>query len=317
MQQTQISQGTSYYLKFIEQYPTVSDLAQADEQDVLHLWQGLGYYSRARNLHQAAKYIVNECKGNFPTSYADLLKLKGVGDYTAAAISSVISGELKVALDGNVIRVVSRIFGISEPINTGSGKKLLKTQAEKLISKTRPGDFNQAMMDFGATFCKVKNPHCDSCPFLSECVAYQTNTIDSLPAKIKSKAKTNEHIRYFIPVYQDKIIIRKRKKGIWQNLYDFPSIVSKTKLSDADAVLKFSKKFNISSKNEFRIFDFEIKHVLSHKNLYIRFYKVIFSQKKEFDFLLNADDGLAVSVSDLPAYPYPVVILNFLKSDIL
>lgn len=189
LQQTRVVQGLPYFLKFKTNFPTVKTLAAADEDSVLKLWQGLGYYSRARNLHSAAKQVVNEFDGVFPETYADLLKLKGVGPYTAAAIASIAFGLPEAVVDGNVIRVISRLFGISDPVDEGSTLKSIKTKATALLDRTNPGRHNQAMMDFGSTVCTPKLPLCDRCPISKHCVAFGTGKTTELPLKTKKTKK--------------------------------------------------------------------------------------------------------------------------------
>ena len=185
LQQTRVAQGLSYYLKFTSTFPTVFDLAKADESIVLKMWQGLGYYSRARNLHFTAKYVANELHGEFPSTYKNLLKLKGIGDYTASAISSICFNEDTAVVDGNVFRVLSRYFGIKTAINSSAGIKEFKALAQTLIDKSQPGTFNQAIMDFGALHCKPQNPFCETCPLSASCLALKNNSIKELPVKNK------------------------------------------------------------------------------------------------------------------------------------
>ena len=190
LQQTRVAQGLPYYEAFSKAYPSVQALAEAPEEEVLRLWQGLGYYSRARNLHACAKYIWNELGGNFPNSYASLIQLKGVGSYTAAAISSFAFGEVQAVVDGNVFRVLARYFGIATDIASGKGKKEFEALANQLIPKNSPGEFNQAMMDFGSRCCVPKNPSCEECPVSNTCFAFQKGLVGSLPVKInKTKVK--------------------------------------------------------------------------------------------------------------------------------
>ena len=186
LQQTQVNQGLSYYLKFVEEFQTVKDLAKAPADKVMKLWQGLGYYSRARNLHEAAKNIVNEHKGEFPKAYEDIRALKGVGDYTAAAIASIAYNLPYAVVDGNVYRVLSRIFGIETPIDSTSGKKEFNELANELLTKKNPADYNQAIMEFGALYCRPKNPDCTNCIFNDKCEAYRLNKINLLPVKSKN-----------------------------------------------------------------------------------------------------------------------------------
>ncbi|EPR73210.1 A/G-specific adenine glycosylase [Winogradskyella psychrotolerans RS-3] len=194
LQQTQVKQGLPYYDAFVTQYPTIFDLANASETSILKLWQGLGYYSRARNLHFTAKHIVNELDGKFPNTYKDLLKLKGVGDYTASAIASIAFNEVAAVVDGNVYRVLSRYFGIETPINSTLGIKEFKSLASTLIDHKQPATYNQAIMEFGAIQCKPKNPDCTVCPFQDSCVALQNQMVDVLPVKLK---KTKVTVKYF------------------------------------------------------------------------------------------------------------------------
>ena len=218
LQQTQIKQGLPYYEAFVEAYPTVFDLAKAEERKVLKLWQGLGYYSRARNLHATAQYIVEELNGEFPNNYRELLKLKGVGDYTASAIASICFNEPMAVVDGNVYRVLSRYFGIETPINSSKGIKEFKQLAQRLIDKNNPADYNQAIMEFGAVQCKPQNPNCDVCPFQDGCVAFEKKRIDELPVKIKAAKASKKYFNFLVIISKDnKTLLQKRKeKGIWQ-----------------------------------------------------------------------------------------------------
>src|SRR6056300_1490745 len=203
LQQTRVAQGLDYYLKFIDAFPTVNHLANADESTVLKLWQGLGYYSRARNLHFSAKYIVKELTGEFPKTYKEIVKLKGVGDYTASAIASMCFNEPTAVVDGNVYRVLSRYFGIDTPINSSKGVKEFKAMAQELIDRNNPAIFNQAIMEFGATQCKPKNPDCGNCPFQNSCVAFGYNHIDALPVKNKSARAKKKYFNFLVFVSED------------------------------------------------------------------------------------------------------------------
>ena len=219
LQQTRVAQGIDYWRRFVNYYPNVQSLAEASEDEVLKLWQGLGYYSRARNLHIAAKQIV--ALGRFPDTFEEIKQLKGVGDYTAAAIASFAFHLPVAAVDGNAYRVLARVFGISTPINTSEGKHLFTELAQSLLPTDRPHDFNQAMMDFGAMWCTPSSPRCADCPLVNRCEAYSNNKVGSLPVKEKKlKVKT----RYFIYVYlrcQGQIALHRRPAGdIWQGLYE-------------------------------------------------------------------------------------------------
>ena len=306
LQQTRVAQGLSYYLKFTTTFPTVFDLAKADESTVLKMWQGLGYYSRARNLHAAAKHIAYELNGQFPSSYLEIIKLKGIGDYTASAIASICFDEPTAVVDGNVYRVLSRYFGIHTSINSSQGIKEFKTLAQSLIDVTQPGNFNQAIMDFGALHCKPQNPLCESCPFANSCVAFEKKLIKVLPLKDK-KIKVKK--RYFnflvIQTIDDKTVLLERKgKGIWQGLYQFPLIETNQNISGEALISKeefislFPEKASISLFNKK-----EIVHKLSHQHLYTQFW--IVRPKTAFD--ANID------WVDVENYPVPVLIANFLK----
>ena len=211
LQQTQVKQGLPYYEAFVKQYPTIFDLANASEEDVLKLWQGLGYYSRARNLHTTAKHIAFELNGEFPNNYKDLIKLKGVGDYTASAIASIAFNEVAAVVDGNVYRVLSRYFGIKTPINSTTGIKEFKALASSLIDTEQPATFNQAIMEFGAIQCKPKSPYCVICPLNDKCIALQKNAIDALPVKLKKTKVTKKFFNFLVCLDKDKRILLEQR----------------------------------------------------------------------------------------------------------
>lgn len=269
LQQTRVNQGWEYYLRFKETFPTINDLADASEQEVLKLWQGLGYYSRARNLHSTAKNIVGQ-GGKFKADYDWLLSLKGVGPYTAAAIASFAFNLPYAVLDGNVFRLLSRIFAIDISIDSSEGKKHFQNLALKLLDKKKPGVFNQAIIDFGASICKPRNPLCDQCPFSKNCLALKNDIINNLPVKEKKLIKKNRFFYYLEFNFQGKSLFRKRNQNdIWRGLYDFPIIESEKKLSiaelkntsqwkDWNKLLTFEK--NILSSPSF-------KHQLTHQTI--------------------------------------------------
>jgi A/G-specific adenine glycosylase len=223
LQQTRVEQGTSYYNKFIAGFPSISQLASAPEKEIFKFWEGLGYYSRCRNLIATAKKIVHEYHGRFPSSYPEILSLPGIGPYTAAAIASFAFGLPYAVVDGNVERVLSRYFGISASSGSAASKKLYAAMAEELLDKKQPGTFNQAIMDFGATICKPKNPFCESCVVSKDCQAFQNEWTDQLPVKIPVASRKKRWLYYFIVrAGKDKFWIRERTgKDIWQNLYEF------------------------------------------------------------------------------------------------
>lgn len=308
LQQTQVKQGLPYYNAFLSEFPSVFYLAEAEEARVLKLWQGLGYYSRARNLHATAKYIVDELKGEFPNAYKDLLKLKGVGDYTASAISSICFNEVAAVVDGNVYRALSRYFGIDTPINSSKGAKEFKFLAQELIDKKQPAEFNQAIMEFGARQCKPKNPDCTSCPFQNSCVALQKNAITELPVKIKSAKAKKKHFNFLVFISEDgKTIIEKREgKGIWQNLYQFPLIETKEE-ANFEMVLELTKTHELLKDVSFELIPYNkdvIIHKLSHQHLYTKFWIV----KTKLGF----KEG--VLIGDIENYAVPILIGNFIEN---
>lgn len=308
LQQTQVAQGLPYYHAFTTKFPTVFDLANAEESQVLKLWQGLGYYSRARNLHASAKYIVNDLKGQFPNTFNEIIKLKGVGDYTASAIASICFNEETAVVDGNVYRALSRIYNISTPINTGKGFKEFKALAQQLIDKKEPATFNQAIMEFGARQCKPKSPDCSVCPFNSNCLALEQNKIGELPVKLKANKVKKKHFNFIVMLSSDqKTILEKREgKGIWQNLYQFPLIETLKSASrldiekelDSFSVLK-NKEFDVSIYNEDAII-----HKLSHQHLYTKFWIVSIDNK--------LPEG--VLIDKITNFPVPILIGNFIET---
>ena len=260
LQQTRVAQGLSYYQKFVSTHPTVSSLASASEEEVLSLWKGLGYYSRARNLLKTARQVQDEFKGKFPSTYNELIKLTGVGPYTAAAISSFCFDEPRAVLDGNVFRVLSRLYDIDTPINTTKGQKEFGELAEAMLNSKSPAKHNQAMMEFGALQCAPKNPQCPSCPVLVECVSHNKGTIEARPQKVKKVKKKKRYFLYtvFIDRKNKKVYLKKRtEKDIWLNLYDFHLVECKSQ-EDFDARIK-SKR--VITK----------KHLLTHQTLYVGF----------------------------------------------
>ena len=305
LQQTRVAQGLSYYLKFTTAFPTVFDLAKADESTVLKMWQGLGYYSRARNLHFTAKHIVNELNGEFPSTFKEIIKLKGIGDYTASAIASICFNEPTAVVDGNVYRVLSRYFGIDTPINSSAGIKEFKKLAQTLIDESQPGTFNQAIMDFGAIQCKPKKPLCMFCPFAESCVALQKNLIEKLPVKEKKIKIKKRYFNYIVvKTDDDKTILSERKgKGIWQGLYQFPlietnAIINKNELiSSKEFQDLFPEETTISLHNKK-----EIVHKLSHQHLYTQFW------------IVETKQTISASIdwTSVKKYPVPILIANFL-----
>ena len=310
LQQTRVAQGTPYYLAFIETFPTVFDLAAADEQQVLKLWQGLGYYSRARYLHQTAKYIAYENDGKFPENYQKLLKLKGVGEYTAAAIASFAYNEPVAVVDGNVYRVLARFFDIQTDISSSSAKKEFTALANELLPQNNAAQFNQAIMEFGATQCVPKSPNCAICIFNSSCLALQKKKVGRLPVKAKKTKVVNRFFNYlvFIDAKSKTIVNQRLEKGIWQNLYEFPVIETETEASFETIVTKIKIDFKEKKIGSIVIFnDKPIIHKLSHQKLHISFIEV------KIDAIL--DNG--VEIYELEKLPFPIVIFNFIARYLL
>lgn len=302
LQQTRVDQGMNYYLKFIKNYPTVNDLAKASEQEVLNDWQGLGYYSRARNLHATAKYISNELGGMFPDKYDEILKLKGVGPYTAAAISSFAFKEVKALVDGNVYRVLSRYFDISTPIDSTEGKKEFQQIADSLIPKDFPDIHNQAIMEFGSQQCVPVNPDCNKCVLNNDCRAFFNKTVSERPVKEK-KIKVRDRFFYYGIFIQDhKICIQKRTQSdIWQHLYEFPLYEAGSSTSDETLKQYYRATFALEP-----VFVSEaIRHILSHQRIITRF----------LHFSEIPDDlaHLAVDISELKNIPLPRLIDRYVS----
>jgi len=309
LQQTRVIQGLPYYNRFIEKFPTVSALAAASEQEVLRLWQGLGYYTRARNLHKCAKTVVTDFNGSFPDTFEGLKKLPGIGDYTAAAIASIAFGEPVAVVDGNVFRVLARIFGIETEINSPEGKKQFTKLANELMGHHHPDLHNQAVMEFGALFCTPKNPQCEQCTFKNSCFANQNNLQAALPVKIKAKAARKRYLYYIVVKKGQSLMMKKREqKDIWHGLYDF-MVIEKTKSVKTAILLEelYPGSNNAIALKEVEVSD-EYRHVLSHQIILARF--IIVPHKKEMTL---SDNSLKFftpqKISELPK---PVLISKFL-----
>lgn len=308
LQQTQVNQGLPYYNAFTSTFPTVFDLANANETQVLKLWQGLGYYSRARNLHASAKYIVNELNGEFPNTFSEIIKLKGVGDYTASAIASICFNKVTAVVDGNVYRTLARLYDIDTPINTGKGFKVFKALAQELIDKKNPATFNQAIMEFGARQCKPKSPDCTVCPFNNSCLALKKNKIEQLPIKVKAAKVKKKHFNFVVIISKDnRTLLEQRKgKGIWQNLYQFPLIETPKEIDIEGIEIELQnftklkeKVYSVSLYNET-----PIVHKLSHQHLFTKFWIVTLNE--------NLPKGIATK--EIHDFPVPILIGNFIES---
>ncbi len=309
LQQTRVQQGTEYYNRFLAQFPNVWSLADAPEEEVLKIWQGLGYYSRARNMHHAAKTIRDLHLGVFPSDYSSIRKLKGVGDYTAAAIASIAFGLPYSVVDGNVYRVLSRLFGISTPIDSPAGKKIFSDLAQLLLDTDCPGDSNQAMMEFGALQCIPVFPSCSTCPLAEKCQALLNQSVGNFPVKTK---KTKQKKRYFNYLYlhqHGKICIEKRgETDIWRNMYQFP-LLETTHPTSAEEVIgskAWAKIFGHTNYTIEKIYSEKI-HLLTHQRLHLRFFSIRISGK---NLPVNF---LSTELADLSKYPVPKPIENFLK----
>lgn len=282
LQQTRVNQGMSYYVRFIERFPTVADLACSEEDEVLKYWQGLGYYSRARNLHKAARQVMTDFGGVFPVEHADVLQLAGIGDYTAAAICSFAYDKPFAVVDGNVYRVLSRLFGLETPIDSGVGKKEFARLAQELISRSHPGVHNQSIMEFGALQCVPVSPDCLRCPLQQNCRAYELNSVDQLPIKSKKTKVSNRFFNYFFIELGEQTYLQKRVgKDVWQNLFEFP-LVEAEKLLTVEELMEtddFRQLFNGIAEVEVVKISNPMKHVLSHRVIYAQFVTVKISDE--------------------------------------
>ncbi|HEX8517486.1 MAG TPA: A/G-specific adenine glycosylase [Bacteroidia bacterium] len=312
LQQTRVDQGMAYYLKFAKAFPTVNHLAEAGSENVMKLWQGLGYYSRARNLHSAAKTVSAEFNGKFPSSYADIRSLKGVGEYTAAAVASFAFNKPHAVVDGNVYRVLARVFGMESPIDSGNGKKEFLKLANELLDKKDPATHNQAIMEFGALQCKPVNPDCGVCPLNFKCYAFAKKKISELPVKAKKTKVRDRFFNYIILKNKDNTIINKRKeKDIWTDLYDFPLLETGSEVNEPD-FLASEEWRSLIGKNKYiiRSVSPQYKHVLSHQKIYARFWEV------ECSFVLEkvvSPDAIIIKQKDIHKYAVPRLIENYLE----
>jgi len=307
LQQTRVAQGMPYYLNFLEHFPTVFDLATADEEAVLKLWQGLGYYSRARNLHKTAKFIVLEYNGVFPDNYNDLLKLKGIGTYTAAAIASFAYNENVPVVDGNVFRVLARYFSIDIDISSAVAKKEFTALATELLPRGKASQFNQAIMEFGALQCVPKNPICGTCVLNDSCLALKNKKVGLLPVKLK-KTKVQKRVFNYLIFNDEKqnIVLQKRtQKGIWQNLYEFPLLETFDDLNDLEILELIENQCFISNKiQSIKLLNpIKILHKLSHQHLYVSFWEI--SVEGKIKGAVDCESALKL--------PFPIVIFNFIS----
>ncbi len=303
LQQTRVQQGLPYYFRFIEKFPTVKVLAEANLEEVLKEWEGLGYYSRARNMHEAAKQVMYEWGGSFPDSYKKLLTLKGVGEYTAAAISSICFNEPVPVVDGNVFRVFSRLFRIKDDIAKATTKKLFRGVIKPYVPETMPGEFNQAVMELGALICSPKNPKCNECPVETYCEARKIKEQSFFPVKSKISRPKNRHFDYYIIQHNNQVGLRKRSdKDIWNGLYEFHLHEKSSSPGDNPPLPLMQEESPVY-----------FKHQLSHQTIHASFHEVRIDDAKEFDELLNKLNLQSYSKDELVNLPKPKLIINYLN----
>ena len=306
LQQTRVEQGLPYYLRFLDTFPTIHDLAKADEQTVLKLWEGLGYYSRARNLHFTAKHISEQLDGHFPNTYNGLLTLKGVGPYTAAAIASFAFHLPHAVVDGNVFRLLSRYSANFTDISSTLGRKEFTILANKLIDPKQPAKFNQALMDLGAKVCKPTKPSCTDCPLQANCSALAQNIISELPVKLKKIKRKTRYFYYFVFRKGTTTWIQKRtKKDIWLSLYEFPILESPKRIPDQEIhryLHKIAPKARLSHQKG------PFKQLLTHQKIIGHFWVLTITQKPLLEHLLQVED------SQLSTYPFPKMMTKFFSA---
>lgn len=309
LQQTQVAQGLNYYLKFTQTYPSIKQLAAAKEDEVLKLWQGLGYYSRARNLHLTAKLVTQQFNGRFPSNFQEIKALKGIGDYTAAAIASFAYNLPHAVVDGNVYRVLSRVFGIYTAIDSSQGKKEFQTLANELLDAKQAGLNNQAIMEFGSQKCKTQNPDCGDCIFASRCFAFSTNKVKELPYKAKKTKITDRYFNYFILIDKKGHVLINKRSGtdIWKGLYEFYLIESPMAI-EVNELLKDNKLKPLLAKG-FSLIHSSVryKHILSHQHLYTCFYVISLS------YVFKAKQKTS-SINGLNKLAFPRLIEKFLNT---
>ena len=312
LQQTTVRQGTDYYLRFLEKFPTIADLATAPQEAVLKQWEGLGYYSRARNLHATAQHIHTELDGKFPTEYAEIIKLKGVGEYTAAAIASFVYGLPYVVVDGNVLRVMSRLYGLTEPVDLPATKKTIKKLAQALLEEQDPAEFNQSIMEFGALNCTYKKPSCMYCPLQQDCIAFQKGIAAELPVKSKKIKKRKRYFVFHLIVdSQQQVLIQQRgPKDVWQGLYQLPLVERDEPLGQDVALSPLISRLQLKLRKVSECH----KQLLTHQQLYRWF--VVYQSLKPFPKTLEQDlgpDYKVVPRYQLSKWPFPKVIKAYLE----
>jgi A/G-specific adenine glycosylase len=309
LQQTRVDQGLPYYLKFADKYPTVKKLADAKDDEVMKLWQGLGYYNRAKNMLKTARIVVAECNGLFPQTYDELIELKGIGPYTAAAIASFAFDEPKAVVDGNVYRVLSRVFGISEPINSSSGKKLFADLAQDIMDTRLPGLYNQAIMELGAMVCKPLSPKCEACVLRSQCEAYKHKKISALPVKLKKQKPKERFLHFFFVEQQGKTYIKQRvSERIWHNLFEPPFIETLSQVDEAD-LFKLPAYQQLFPGKHTVANTFTVKHQLTHQTIYAHFWVVGVPK----DYKMGDSSYVRVNITDIHQYAVHRLFDKFLN----
>ncbi len=308
LQQTRVQQGAAYYDRFVEHYPTVEALASAPEDDVLKLWQGLGYYARARHLHAAAQQVVARFNGEFPYQYDQLRQLPGIGDYTASAISSIAHNEPHAVVDGNVYRLYARLFDIDTPIDTTAGQRAFKVLAQELLDEREAGEHNQALMEFGALLCTPSTPRCDECPLEGHCMARAHGTVAERPVKQRGLRIRDRYLHYLHLTAQGHTLIRRREtRDIWQGLYEFPMVESAAAIEGFEALelpLPMAGKNYLLKKERLMA-----PHLLSHQRLHARFYQL------EMDTLPHWEGCIEIPEESLGEYAIPRLIERYIEEE--
>lgn len=309
LQQTRAEQGLKYYLNFTETYPNICALANAKDEEVFRLWQGLGYYNRCKNMLATARYICSDLKGKFPNDFDTILSLKGVGNYTASAIASFAFGLPYAVLDGNVYRVLSRFFGVEMPIDSAEGKKYFASLAQKLLDSKNPAAYNQAIMDLGATICTPKNAQCEECPLQKKCVANADGLVSILPFKEKKLKVQNRYFNFLVLKYKDELWIERRsEKGIWQNLHQFYLIESAESIDDSDL---WQNEFLVAHKQNIKKLSFlsQTKQRLTHQLVESKFFEVTLKDQEIF----LPQEGFWVKSAQLNDYAFPKTLVDFIN----
>lgn len=316
LQQTRVSQGLPYYQRFVEAFPDLASLAAASEIEVLREWQGLGYYSRARNMLNCAREVQERYNGRFPQSYEELLELPGIGAYTAAAVASIAFKERVAVVDGNVIRVLSRLFGIQQVATSGAGKKIFQKMAQQLLPMDRPDQFNQAIMEFGALQCTPR-PNCIPCPIAQHCYAREFNQQQDFPVKPKKTPVTDRFFHYLVLMFEGKLLMRRRdQKDIWRGLYDF-YLVESAQALDIEELCRQSTAGQILATPESSIDNpVEYLHKLSHQRILVTFYPVRITSEPVFGYLAEEYGLEKFTLQEIHHLPKPILVANFLKEQI-